>query len=231
MVSKSAEKRVNTPHASSDSAPGTSAENSAAVRNWLRRERIQAREALDAGQHRLLSAALERHLEALLASCQPRVLGFCWPFRAEFDARPLIVRLIASGMRACLPVVVCADAPLEFRVWRPDSAMAVDRYGIHYPVQGEMQAPDVLLMPVNAFDAAGYRLGYGAGYFDRTLAAMQSPPLALGIGFELARLASIQPEPHDIPLDAVVTEAGSEIFSARLRGLLATRSFAQRAGE
>ena len=97
--------------------------------------------------------------------------------------------------------------------------MLPDRYGIPYPVSGQILFPDVLLLPVNAFDAAGYRLGYGAGYFDRTLAqlaAQKRRPLAIGVGFELARVDSIHPAAHDVPLDAVVTEGGIDVFSARV---------------
>lgn len=185
-------------------------------RNLLRHEKIAAREALAPSLHQTLSAQLEQHLIALLNTCAPRIIGLYWPFRAEFDCRPLMAKLVANGIRACLPVVTRPQAPLEFRHWQTDSEMAVDRYGLHYPASGAALCPDLLLIPVNAFDAAGYRIGYGSGYFDRTLAHLQPKPLSIGIGFTLARVASIAPEAHDIPLDAVVTESGVEIFSSRL---------------
>lgn len=184
----------------------------------MRREKVAAREALPPEEHRRLSIAIETHLANLLQRRPPRVLGFCWPFRAEFDCRPLAERLIAAGARACLPLVTAPDTAMEFRAWRPDSEMLTDRHGIHYPATGETLIPDVLLMPVNAFDAAGYRLGYGAGYFDRTLASLKAcalQPLTIGVGFELARVDSISPAAHDIPLDAVVTEAGIRMFAAQ----------------
>jgi 5-formyltetrahydrofolate cyclo-ligase len=189
------------------------------ARKRLRREKIAARLALAPDEHRRLSAAIEAHLAQLLQRHRPRVLGFCWPIRAEFDCRPLVTQRLAAGMRACLPLVAAPDGLLEFREWRPASTMALDRHGIHYPASGELLTPDLLLIPANVFDAAGYRLGYGGGYFDRTLAALAlqpAPPLAIGVGFELARVASIHPAPHDIPLDAVVTEVGVFDFSARL---------------
>ena len=86
--------------------------------------------------------------------------------------------------------------------------MVKDRYGIETPAEGEFIVPQALLIPVNAFDAAGYRIGYGGGFFDRTLATTQPKPLSIGVGFELARVDSIRPEAYDMPLDAVVTEAG-----------------------
>jgi 5,10-methenyltetrahydrofolate synthetase len=86
--------------------------------------------------------------------------------------------------------------------------MALDRHGIPIPSAGEELRPNVVLLPLVAFDPQGFRLGYGGGYFDRTLAAMVPRPLAIGVGFELGRVADIRPQAHDIPLDATVTEAG-----------------------
>jgi len=195
-------------------APGAEhAAKSPGDRTQLRRERIAAREALSGAEHARRSADIESRLEKLLASHEPAILGFCWPIRAEFDARPLVTRLLGAGWRACLPVLVGVDEPMSFRAWTPQSAMALDRYGIHYPAAGEALEPDILLMPVNAFDRRGYRIGYGGGYFDRTLAAMTHRPLAVGVGFELARVTDISPQPHDIALDAVITESSSDFFT------------------
>jgi len=185
---------------------------STADRATLRRQCIAARVALPAAEHAALSTLLEAHLLTWLENIEPTLLGFCWPIRAEFDARPLILRLLARGWRAALPMIVAVDAPMIFRGWTPDSDLAIGRHGIHYPARGEAVRPDLLLLPVNAFDARGFRIGYGGGYFDRTLAAMAPRPLAVGVGFELARLADIGPRPHDIPLDAVATEAGIAFF-------------------
>ena len=102
-----------------------------------------------------------------------------------------------------------SNSPLEFREWTPHSEMIEDRYGIHVPARGDVLRPDAILMPLNGFDGAGYRLGYGGGYFDRSLAGMNPRPLAIGVGFELARLDSIRPQAHDLPMDFIVTEAGA----------------------
>jgi 5,10-methenyltetrahydrofolate synthetase len=179
-----------------------------AFRDALRSRLIAAREALPAEEHARLSQTIERHLAALLDALQPDVLAFCWPFRAEFDARLLVTARLPRGLRACLPVVVDNESPLEFRAWTPHSEMIEDRYGIHFPAQGETLQPDVILMPLNGFDEAGFRLGYGGGYFDRSLAAIEPRPRAIGVGFELARVESIQPQEYDLPMDAIVTEAG-----------------------
>jgi 5-formyltetrahydrofolate cyclo-ligase len=197
----------NTPHRAENPNKTSS------VRAQLRRQGIAAREALTAEDHAARSARIEASLMDILEKREPATIGFCWPIRAEFDARPLIERLLKRGWRACLPVLVGVDEPMSFRDWSPDVPMAEDRYGIHYPAAGDALRPDILLMPLNAFDPGGYRIGYGGGYFDRTLAAMHPRPMTVGIGFELARVDSILPQPHDIRLDAVITESGVEFFS------------------
>jgi 5,10-methenyltetrahydrofolate synthetase len=201
---------LSTEHAAQDPAVR------AAFRAALRRERIAARAALPAAAHAALSrdigAALQTLLDALpVAATLPR-LGFCWPHQGEFDARPQVERLLARGWTACLPVVVAEAAPLAFRPWTPGTALAPDRYGIPTPVAGEFVAPDVLLIPLVAVDGRNFRIGYGGGFFDRTLAALAAAgrrPISVGVGFELARVADTLPGPHDVPLDHVVTEAGS----------------------
>jgi len=174
----------------------------------LRREKLAARMALDEASHAALSARIESHLAALLAPLPPQTLAFCAPVRGEFDARPLASLLLERGWQAAMPVVIESDAPMRFRRWTPACTMGVDRHGIPIPQDGPDVVPDIVLLPLLAFDAQGFRLGYGGGYFDRTLAALVPRPLAIGIGFELGRVADIRPQTHDIPLAAVVTEAG-----------------------
>jgi len=182
--------------------------DSSVFRAALRRERLAARIALDETIHARLSARIESGLEALLAPLPPQTLAFCAPMRKEFDARQLATRLIERGWLIAMPVVVAAAAPMIFRRWTPEARMAVDRHGIPVPAAGEEVSPSIVLLPLVAFDPQGYRLGYGGGYFDRTLAALVPRPLAIGVGFELGRVADIGPRAHDIPLDATVTEAG-----------------------
>lgn len=167
---------------------------------------IAAREALTPAQRALASTQIEAYAQSLLTRLAPRIVGFCWPIRGEFDARPLMARAIATGVTAAMPVV-CGGG-MFYRAWAPGSAMALDRHGIEYPAAGETLAPDVILMPLVGFDAGGFRLGYGGGYFDRMLAALTPRPLALGIGFELARIADLEPAGWDIPCDYIATEAG-----------------------
>jgi 5-formyltetrahydrofolate cyclo-ligase len=178
---------------------------------WRRAERerlVAAREALDAATRaeyrRRMDAAIERAFPGLA----PGVLAICWPIRGEYDARHLAARLRARGARIALPVVVAPRAPLEFREWRPGVPMARGPLGIAYPLDTPRVAPRAVLLPVNGWDAAGYRLGYGGGYFDRTLAAARPRPVAIGVGYELARMDTIHPQSWDVPLDWLVTERG-----------------------
>ena len=188
-----------------------SAEHSTEARVFraaLRREKLAARLALDPSAHTTLAARVEAHLAALLLPLAPQTLAFCAPVRGEFDVQPLASRLLECGWQAAMPVVVATDAPMTFRRWTPSCAMDHDRYGIPIPRAGETIVPDIVLLPLLAFDPQGFRLGYGGGYFDRTLAVMVPRPRAIGVGFELGHVPDIRPQTHDIRLDAIVTETG-----------------------
>ena len=182
-------------------------EDNTAWRRALRREMVARRAVLDGAAHGALSARIVGHLQGALPV--PRVFAFCWPIKHEPDVRAVVEVWLGQGAQAALPVVIAADAPLAFRRWTPETPLENDRYGIPTPTAGEFVQPDLILLPLNGFDAAGYRLGYGGGYFDRTLAALSPRPLAVGVGFEINRLPTIRPERHDQRLDWIVTEAGS----------------------
>mgnify|MGYP000976139834 FL=1 len=182
-------------------------EDTTAWRRELRRAMVERRAALDDAGHAALSARIAGH--ALAALARPAVAAFCWPIRHEPDVRAIVTAWAAVGARAALPVVVAEDAPLLFREWTPETPLTADRYGIPTPAAGAWLTPDLILLPLNGFDGAGYRLGYGGGYFDRTLAALVPRPLAVGVGFEINRIASIRPAPHDQRLDWIVTENGA----------------------
>jgi 5,10-methenyltetrahydrofolate synthetase len=199
-----------------DHHPQTAANSLAAraeVRAALRRDKIAARLALSPETRRQASGHILDHLARLLLPRPAGVIGYCWPIRAEVDCRPLVESLLGRGWRAAMPTVVVPAAPMEFRVWWPDAPMTADPFGIPVPATAVDGVPDVLLLPLVAFDAAGYRLGYGGGYFDRTLAGCRPRPLTVGVGFECCAVESIRPEPHDVPLDAIVTETGVRHFN------------------
>lgn len=181
-----------------------------AWRTRTRHELIASRMAASGALRSRWSDAIDRHLEALLPNVAGRTVGFCWPYKAEYDPRPTVLGMLSRGARAALPVIVAQGAPLAFREWHPQCEMEDGPYGIPVPIHGTPECiPDLVLLPANGFDALGYRLGYGAGYFDRTLASLAKRPLVIGISFELGRLATIYPQAHDIPLDYFVTERGA----------------------
>lgn len=177
-------------------------------RRFMRDRALAAREALPSDARVQMERAIECHLDGLVATLRPRSLAFCWPYRAEPDLRGWVERWLGEDQGRCasLPVVLEKNAPLSFRVWVPGARMQNDQHGIPFPADGETLVPDIALIPLNAFDAKGFRLGYGGGYFDRTLAVMKIQ--TAGIGFELGRVESVLPQAHDLPMDWLVTEAG-----------------------
>ncbi len=180
--------------------------------NWrrdLRRAMVARRAALSPAEHAELSRRIVDHLLECLPHLAGATVAFCWPIKHEPDVRAAIEHWRQQGGRAALPVVIAAGHPLAFRAWTPTTPLAPDQHGIPTPSEGEWLPPDAILLPLNAFDGAGYRLGYGGGYFDRTLAAMAPRPLAIGVGFEMNRVDSIHPEAHDQRLDWLVTESGA----------------------
>ena len=182
-----------------------------AVNLWRRGERtrlIALRQALSAADRRRWSEHILAELQTFLAD-RPGVLGVYWPFRAEVDPLPLIDLTIASGREIALPVVVDRKGPLEYRSWRPGERLVDGVWNIPVPEKHAIVVPAVVLAPLVGFDAECYRLGYGGGYFDRTLAALAPKPLAIGVGFAIQALETIHPQPFDVPMDLIVTEAGT----------------------
>ena len=181
------------------------------IRRWRREQRellLARRQSIPQAERRRLQPLILDLVERHFPELQNAVVGFYWPFRGEIGVHPLIRRLIGRGARAALPAVVAKGQPLEFRAWRPGDRLERGVWNIPIPAAREVVRPTALLVPLLGFDDAGYRLGYGGGYYDRTLATMDPKPLTIGIGCELGRLPTIHPQPHDIPMDAIVTEAG-----------------------
>ena len=181
------------------------------LKTWRKAERerlIAARVAiapsvLDSWRRRM-DVTLERSFPGL-ARCR---LAFCWPIKGEYDARHLARTLRSRGALTALPVVVKPKTPLIFREWHPGVEMVNGVLDIPYPVGSAEIIPQAVLLPMNGWDAQGYRLGYGGGFFDRTLASLEKRPLTIGVTYEFAKMDSIQPQPWDIPMDYVVTERG-----------------------
>jgi len=181
------------------------------LREWRKAQRaalLERRERAEAASRQRWSEAITRHLLAAFPMLRERIVGLYWPYRGEFDPRFTIRRLREAGARAALPIVVRKAAPLAFREWWPGAPMGRGVFDLPIPDGTAVVQPEALLIPPVGFDAKGYRLGYGGGYFDRTLAAMDPQPLKIGVAFELARIPTIFPQSYDIPMDFIVTEAG-----------------------
>jgi 5-formyltetrahydrofolate cyclo-ligase len=134
------------------------------------------------------------------------------PMRSEIDPRLLMDRLAAAGSVLCLPDVVAEGTPLEFRRWTPYDPLDKGRYGIYVPSPAaDVLVPDVVLVPMLAFDRGGHRMGYGGGYYDRTMARLrdQGDVLAVGLAFSGQVRDDLPVEPHDLRLDWIVTESAA----------------------
>jgi 5-formyltetrahydrofolate cyclo-ligase len=178
---------------------------------WRKAERqriIAKRLALSVDERRRHTAAIARHLTDALSDVQGRAVGVYWPFRGEPNLRSWMEQIHAGGAQCALPVVVERQAPLVFRSWRPGAPLTSGIWNIPVPADGIDVLPDIVVSPVVGFDPDGYRLGYGGGFYDRTLAAMARRPLAIGVGFALSAVATIHPLPHDIPMQFIITEHG-----------------------
>jgi 5-formyltetrahydrofolate cyclo-ligase len=181
------------------------------VMAWRKRARallLDARMAVPVEDHQLISDGAFRWVEDIfLQSLKTCTVALYWPFKRELNCLRFADRLLAAGGRVAMPVVVEKDAPLRFRAWKPGDEMAQGVWDIPYPARGAYIEPEALIVPLLGFDAAGYRLGYGGGYYDRTLERF-AKPLTIGVGYEDSRLDTIHPLDHDVPMDFIVTEDG-----------------------
>ena len=178
-------------------------------KNALRKLLLKAR--LDAALEPAAQEALSRRMLDTLKLHEPACVGFYWPLPGEFDARAAIAIWLALGAhrQASLPVVTNRGEALQFRAWAPDTPMKTGHHRIPEPATEVVVMPDLLFVPCVGFDVEGYRLGYGGGYYDRTLAAWPGAtrPVTVGIAYEACRTDALQREAHDIPLDLIITEA------------------------
>jgi 5-formyltetrahydrofolate cyclo-ligase len=180
------------------------------VARWRKSERerlIAARQALPAAYRTEQAAAIGAALESLLPRSSDTIVSVYWPIRGEPDLRPWMQAQWQRGLRIALPVAVALGQPLLFREWRPDGPLARGLWKIPYPKDGMEVVPTVVLAPLVGFDAESYRLGYGGGFFDRTLAGMRVKPLVVGVGYPDASIRTIFPRPHDIPMDWIIAGA------------------------
>jgi 5-formyltetrahydrofolate cyclo-ligase len=182
-----------------------------ALKTWRKSQRerlISERAALDRSTLEKMRQRIDAYLERSFPGLAGRRVAFCWPIMNEYDARHVAKTLRERGALTALPVVVALKQPLVFREWHPGVELAKGALDIPFPVDSSEVQPDAVLLPMNGWDAKGYRLGYGAGFFDRTLASLAKRPVVIGIAYEQARLDTIHPQPWDIPVDYLVTERG-----------------------
>lgn len=191
-----------------------------AWRKAERRRLIDARLAIGAEVRRRYSTEIAEQLSEFIGVLSGRTVSAYWPFRGEPDLRPWIQGLTDLGARFALPVVVKKNLPLIFRIWQHGQRLVPGIWNIPVPADGVEVIPDIIIAPVVGFDSANYRLGYGGGFFDRTLAALPSRPVVIGVGYAQAAIASVYPLPHDIPMDVIVTERGPIAPSASPQGIL-----------
>jgi 5-formyltetrahydrofolate cyclo-ligase len=179
----------------------------AAWRQQLRTDLVLRRQAVPPDLRRQAAEIIGGKLTRLLHALDRHVVGFYWPIRHEINLNPWAHALAQSeNATLCLPVIIKPGTPLEYWRWTPKSKMQPGFWNIPVPVERDPITPDVVLAPLVGFDARGYRLGNGGGYFDRTLAAIHPRPIAIGVGYDFGALETIEPQPHDIPMDAILTE-------------------------
>jgi len=186
-------------------------DNAAAVAGWRHDERRrlrQARLAISAEERREFDRRIAAGVDLVLEAVPPACLAVYWPLPGEPDLRGWYEQLAARGIGLALPAVTARATPLEFRRFVPGSELEPDAANIPSPPAGRPATPDVIIAPVLGFDGSRFRLGNGGGYYDRTLPGLEPPPVLIGVGYARCALESIRPQPHDVPLDYIVTEEG-----------------------
>lgn len=178
---------------------------------WRKAERarlLDLRRTMPLDEHQHAGEAIAGILSSRLPPGSQSLVGCYWPFRREFNCIPYMRDVLSAGGKVALPVVLGRGQPLEFRAWTQDAKMEAGVWNIPHPASGPALEPPVLIVPLVGFDDGFFRLGYGAGYYDMTVAALSQRPLAVGIGFDFSHLSTIHPQPHDQPMDVIITETG-----------------------
>lgn len=184
------------------------------AKSELRRRAHAAREAIDADVRSSAADALAAHFFSTFEFGAKDVVAGYWPIRDEIDCRGVLTRLMDGGQPVCLPVVRGPAKPLEMRLWAVGAPLFPSGFGALAPAAGApLVDPDYVLIPLLAFDGRGTRLGYGGGYYDRTLAGLSRRPVVIGCAFSAQELPAIPRGPHDVPIDYVATEAGVRRFA------------------
>jgi 5-formyltetrahydrofolate cyclo-ligase len=184
------------------------------LRNQLRAALIEQR--LNMTDRMQRSDLLQRVMRIWLVGRPDTVIGAYWPIKGEFDPLPALHRWKEDGelqgeptrRRIGLPVIDKVHKTLTFHAWHPGCPMEEDAFGIPKPKDTELVVPTLLFVPCVGYGPGGYRLGYGGGFYDRTLAALEPRPVTVGLGFSNGLVENLEPLPHDVPLDAVLNDEG-----------------------
>ncbi len=178
------------------------------VARWRKAERkrlIEERLALPVAEREQSARLIARHLDDLIPKSEGAVVSVYWPFRGEPDLRSWMAGGVENGLCIALPIVVAKGQPLVFREWQPGCRMERGVWNIPIPADGPEIVPDFVIAPLVGFDQAGFRLGYGGGFFDRTLAQGLKEQTVIGVGYDGGSIATIFPQWHDIPMNWIVT--------------------------
>jgi 5-formyltetrahydrofolate cyclo-ligase len=176
----------------------------------LRRALLEKRRAIPRETKECHDAAINAAVLAWCAKRSPQTMGVYWPIHGEPDLRPAYDELASRGIRLALPVVVRKNAPLIFAAWKPGDDLIVGTMGVSAPrPDAEQIHPETILAPCVGFDRRRFRIGYGGGFYDRTL-AVAPHPAAIGIAYASA-LTNFDADEYDIALDGIITEAGCDI--------------------
>lgn len=179
-----------------------------AWRKTQRQRLIDQRKGLPVADREDYTRAIASHLDRIVTNVAGKYISLFWPFLGEPDLRGWMASLTARGAICLLPVVVAKATPLLFRSWKMGDRLERGVWNIPVPAEGTQAIPDIVIAPLVGFDAGCFRLGYGGGFFDRTLAALGCKPLAIGVGFQSQKIDTIHPLAHDIPMDAIITQTG-----------------------
>lgn len=179
----------------------------------LRLKARSARAAILNSNRTDAAKAVARHFFDHVTLEPGQIVAGYWRIKDEMDCQPILIRLMDSFQPVCLPVVLGDEQPLELRLWEQGAPLYEAGFGTLAPSELAPQVePDIIIMPLLGFDQRGTRLGYGGGYYDRTLDKLTKRPRLVGIAFAAQELADIPREAHDVPLDVIVTEHGARTF-------------------
>ncbi|MCX4191440.1 5-formyltetrahydrofolate cyclo-ligase [Methylophaga sp. OBS1] len=184
------------------------------MKTWRQEQRqrlLEERASLTEKAHKQISKSCLAHVAMYLEDCPPDILGIYWPIKGEIDCRVLAEGLLGAGWTLAVPVINNRSRLLDFARWQPDTPMIQGTWNIPVPAQPEWLTPSRFLVPLVGFDKAHYRLGYGGGYYDRTLAERSEPVETIGVGMEMGRLETIHPHALDIPMMRIITETGLQL--------------------